>query len=120
MKKTLTFIALACFALVFCGCLAKSKPAIKQYSLYTDKCSQIPVKITNVSSLPVLQNRNIIITHGINVKTFKFERKQSMMEIMMSKAADIKRTEAAAQLGLPVCVLEDWENGSMTPMYLYK
>lgn len=57
---------------------------------------------------------------GINVKTFKFERKQSMMEIMMSKAADIKRTEAAAQLGLPVCVLDDLENGGMTPMYLYK
>ena len=85
MKKTLTFIALACFALVFCGCLAKSKPAIKQYSLYTDKCSQIPVKITNVSSLPVLQNRNIIITHGINVKTLKDARFISFGEDMLER-----------------------------------
>ena len=86
MKKTLTFISLACFALVFCGCLAKSKPAIKQYSLYTDKCSQIPVKITNVSSLPVLQNRNIIIFEGINVKTLKDARFISFGEDMLERA----------------------------------
>ena len=86
MKKSLTFIALACFALVFCGCLAKSKPALKQYSLYTDKCSQIPVKITNVSSLPVLQNRNIIIADGINVKTLKDARFISFGEDMLERA----------------------------------
>ena len=86
MKKSLTFLALACFALVFCGCLAKSKPAIKQYSLYTDKCSQIPVKITNVSSLPVLQNRNIIIIEGINVKTLKDARFISFGEDMLERA----------------------------------
>ena len=86
MKKTLTFIALACFALVFCGCLAKNKPAIKQYSLYTDKCSQIPVKITNVSSLPVLQNRNIIIIEGINIKTLKDARFISFGEDMLERA----------------------------------
>ena len=86
MKKTLTFISLACFALVFCGCLAKSKPAIKQYSLYTDKCSQIPVKITNVSSLPVLQNRNIIIADGINIKTLKDARFISFGEDMLERA----------------------------------
>lgn len=57
---------------------------------------------------------------GITVKTFKYERKQNMMEIMMGKTADIKKTEAAAKLGLPVCVLEDIEKGSMTPMYLYE
>lgn len=86
MKKSLTFLALACFALVFCGCLAKSKPAIKQYSLYTDKCSQIPVKITNVSSLPVLQNRNIIIVDGINIKTLKDARFISFGEDMLERA----------------------------------
>ena len=86
MKKTLTFLALACFALVFCGCLAKSKPAIKQYSLYTDKCSQIPVKITSVSSLPVLQNRNIIIVDGINIKTLKDARFISFGEDMLERA----------------------------------
>ena len=84
MKKSLTFISLACFALVFCGCLAKSKPAIKQYSLYTDKCSQIPVKITNVSSLPVLQNRNIIIIEGINIKTLKDARSSLLAKICLS------------------------------------
>lgn len=57
---------------------------------------------------------------GINVRTYRYERKQNMMEIMMGKAADIKKSEAAAKLGIPVCVLEDIENGSMTPMYLYK
>lgn len=86
MKKSLTFISLACFALVFCGCLAKSKPAIKQYSLYTDKCSQIPVKITNVSSLPVLQNRNIIIVDGINIKTLKDAGFISFGEDMLERA----------------------------------
>ena len=85
MKKSLTFISLACFALVFCGCLAQQKPAPKQYSLYTDKCSQIPVKITNVSSLPVLQNRNIIIADGINIKTLKDARFISFSQDMLER-----------------------------------
>lgn len=79
-------MSLACFALVFCGCLAKSKPAIKQYSLYTDKCSQIAVKITSVRSLPMLQNRNIIIFEGINVKTLKDARFISFGEDMLERA----------------------------------
>lgn len=85
MKKSLNFLALACFALVFCGCLAQPKPAMKQYSLYTDKCSQIPVKITNVSSLPVLQNRNIIIVEGINIKTLNDARFISFGEDMLER-----------------------------------
>lgn len=57
---------------------------------------------------------------GIKVKTYKFEHKQTMMELMMGKVTDIKKSEVAAKLGIPVCVLEDIENGGMTPMYLYK
>lgn len=85
MKKSLTFLALTCFALVFCGCLAQPKPAMKQYSLYTNECSQIPVKITNVSSLPVLQNRNIIIVEGINIKSLKDARFISFGEDMLER-----------------------------------
>lgn len=57
---------------------------------------------------------------GINVKSFQYERKQTMMELMMGKVSDIKKTEAASKLGIPVCVLDDIENNSITPMYLYK
>lgn len=85
MKKSLKFLAFVAFALVFCGCLAKSTPAIKQYSLYTNKCSQTPVKIANVNSLAVLQNRNIIIVDGINIKNLKDARFISFGEDMLER-----------------------------------
>lgn len=56
----------------------------------------------------------------IDVKTFKYQKKQSMVEMMMGQYSDVKKTEAAASLGLPACVLSDIENNSITPLYLYK
>lgn len=56
---------------------------------------------------------------GIAIKTYKYQRKKTTMDLLMGQYSDIKKTEAAAKLGLPVKVLTDLENNSLTPMYLY-
>lgn len=57
---------------------------------------------------------------GIPVKTFRYERKQNMVELMMGKISDIKRTEAASKLGLPVKVLDDINGFNSYPAYIYQ
>lgn len=57
---------------------------------------------------------------GINVKTFKYQKKQSMVEMLLNKVEEIKRTENAAQLGLPAKVLNDINNFNSYPAYIYR
>lgn len=62
---------------------------------------------------------NKIEKPGINVKTFKYERKkQSIFDVMYGKAKDLETAKAASTLGIPVNVMEDINNPSMMPMYL--
>ncbi len=57
---------------------------------------------------------------GIDVKTFKYQKKQTMMEMILSKVEDIKKTENATQLGLPTKVLNDINNFNSYPAYIYR
>lgn len=57
---------------------------------------------------------------GINVKTFKYQKKQSMVEMLLNKVEEIKRTENATQLGLPAKVLNDINNFNSYPAYIYR
>lgn len=59
---------------------------------------------------------------GTNYKivTYKKVKKQSFMDIMMSKVSDITKSAAASKTGIPEKVLEDINSPSEYPMYLYK
>jgi len=57
---------------------------------------------------------------GIKVNTYQYHKKQTFVDMMMGKAQEISRAKTAASLGLPEAVIEDMNNSSMTPMYLYK
>lgn len=57
---------------------------------------------------------------GIKVQSYQYHKKQNFVDMMMGKAQEISRAKAAASLGLPEAVIEDMNNSSMTPMYLYK
>lgn len=57
---------------------------------------------------------------GINVKTFKYQKKQSMVEMLLNKVEEIKRTENATQLGIPAKVLNDINNFNSYPAYIYR
>ena len=59
---------------------------------------------------------------GKNYKivTYKKVKKQSFMDIMMSKVSDITKSAAASKTGIPEKVLEDINSPSEYPMYLYK
>lgn len=59
---------------------------------------------------------------GTNYKivTYKKVKKQSFMDIMMSKVSDITKSTAASKTGIPEKVLEDINSPSEYPMYLYK
>ena len=57
---------------------------------------------------------------GIKVKTYKYERKpQGLVDLMTGKALELENAKAAAQLGLPVEVMTEINNGNrFVPMYL--
>ena len=57
---------------------------------------------------------------GIKVNTYQYYKKQTFVDMMMGKALAISNANAAASLGLPEAVIEDMNNFSMTPMYLWK
>lgn len=53
------------------------------------------------------------------VKEYKYERKQTALDIFMGAATNLKETEAASKLGLPESVVQDMNNCSTYPAYLY-
>ncbi len=55
---------------------------------------------------------------GIAVKTYKFQKKLSLMDRMMAKAKDYESAKAAAALGLPVNVINQMNSNPFEPMYL--
>ncbi len=58
---------------------------------------------------------------GIKVNTYKYQkRNSSLYEILTGKALEIQNAKAAAQLGVPVEVIESMNNreSAMVPMYL--
>lgn len=63
---------------------------------------------------------NEIEKKGIDVKTFKYQKKQTMMEMLLSKVDEIKKTENATQLGLPTKVLNDINDFNSYPAYIYR
>ena len=56
---------------------------------------------------------------GIKVATYKYERKQSVYDLITGKALELENAKAAAQLGLPVEVIKSMNSEDrLTPMYL--
>ena len=55
---------------------------------------------------------------GIKVKTYRYEKKQTVYSMLTGKALELENAKAAAQLGLPVEVIKSMNNRSMMPMYL--
>ncbi len=57
---------------------------------------------------------------GIKVVTYKYQRKQSVYDMLYGKAIGLENAKAAAQLGVPVEVIESMNNreAGMIPMYL--
>lgn len=56
---------------------------------------------------------------GIKIKTFKYEKKQSLYEMLTSKALELENAKAAAQLGVPAEVMKSINDADrFTPMYL--
>ena len=57
---------------------------------------------------------------GIKVVTYKYQRKQSVYDMLYGKAMELQTAKAAAQLGLPVEVIESMNSkeSAMVPMYL--
>ena len=55
---------------------------------------------------------------GIKVKTYKYEKKQTVYDMITGKALELENAKAAAQLGVPVEVIKSMNNRSMVPMYL--
>lgn len=54
------------------------------------------------------------------IVTYKVVKKQSFMDIMMSKVTDITKTAAASKIGVPTNVFEDLNSTFSEPMYIYK
>ena len=55
---------------------------------------------------------------GIKVTTFKYQKKQSVYDMLTEKALDIQTAKAAAQLGVPSEVIKSMNDKSLVPMYL--
>lgn len=56
---------------------------------------------------------------GIKVVTYKYQKKQTVYDMLTGKALEIENAKAAAQLGLPVEVMKEMNNSDrFTPMYL--
>ena len=53
------------------------------------------------------------------VNTYKYQRKQSVYDMLTGKALEIENAKAAAQLGVPIDVMKSINNEDrFTPMYL--
>ncbi len=56
---------------------------------------------------------------GLKVVTYKKpKKKQSMLQILSTKALELENAKAAAKLGLPAEVMKSMNNQNFTPMYL--
>ena len=56
---------------------------------------------------------------GIKVNTYKYQRNKSVYDMLTGKALELQTAKAAAQLGVPVEVMESINtNDRFTPMYL--
>ncbi len=56
---------------------------------------------------------------GIKVETFKYQKKQSLYEMLTGKALELQTAKAAAQLGVPADVIKAMNTEDrFTPMYL--
>ena len=56
---------------------------------------------------------------GIKVVTYKYQRKQTLYDMVTGKALELENAKAAAQLGVPVEVMKSMNNENrFTPMYL--
>ena len=56
---------------------------------------------------------------GIKVKTYRYEKKQSVYDMITGKALELENAKAAAQLGVPAEVMKSINNTDrFTPMYL--
>lgn len=56
---------------------------------------------------------------GIKVKTYKYEKKQSVYDMITGKALELENAKAAAQLGVPAEVMKSINDADrFTPMYL--
>lgn len=56
---------------------------------------------------------------GIKVNTYKYQRNKSVYDMLTGKALELQTAKAAAQLGVPVEVMESINNNDrFTPMYL--
>ena len=56
---------------------------------------------------------------GIKVNTYKYQRNKSVYDMLTGKALELQTAKAAAQLGVPVEVMESSNNNDrFTPMYL--
>ncbi len=56
---------------------------------------------------------------GIKVITYKYQRKQTLYDMVTGKALELENAKAAAQLGVPVEVMKSINNSDrFTPMYL--
>lgn len=56
---------------------------------------------------------------GIKVETFKYQKKQSLYEMLTGKALELQTAKAAAQLGVPANVIKAMNTEDrFTPMYL--
>lgn len=56
---------------------------------------------------------------GIKVKTYRYEKKQSVYDMITGKALELENAKAAAQLGVPAEVMKSINNADrFTPMYL--
>lgn len=64
-------------------------------------------------------NNDFNSSEKINVVTFKYERKKTFMESMLSSFSNIKESEAAAKLGIPQKVLQDMNKSVTYPAFIY-
>ena len=55
---------------------------------------------------------------GIKVNTYKYQKKQTVYDMITGKALELENAKAAAQLGVPIEVMKSINNKSMVPMYL--
>lgn len=55
---------------------------------------------------------------GIKVTTFKYQKKQSIYDVLTGKALELQNAKAAAQLGVPVEVMKSMNEPNFVPMYL--
>ena len=55
---------------------------------------------------------------GIKVISYRYQKKQTIYDVITGKALEIENAKAAAQLGVPAEVMKSMNDRSLTPMYL--